>query len=383
MDQKKKTVLIFIKHFLPGYKFGGPLRTVVNTIERLSPYYDFKIVTSDHDLGETATYAGITPNEWTVLNGHSIYYIQGAWNFKVLKQIIRDSGCDVIYLNGVLDFDASIRVLLLRRLNQFNIPVVVGARGELSPGALSIKKRKKQLYLGAAKVSGLFKGLTFQATSAFEKTDISKAIGSKTKISVVSDLAQYIPDDVTVEGKTKHKGKVKLVFISRLSPKKNLLFNINMLKGIKGEVEFDIYGPIEDAQYWQTCEQAIAEVVNDSVSINYRGSLSNSQVYEVLRQYHFFYFLTLSENFGHVIYEAFASGCPPIISDQTPWRSLEQKKAGWDIALNDEQTIRNVLQRCVDMDNEEYNIMSQRAFDVARDFCNNAEVLEDNVRLFQ
>jgi hypothetical protein len=42
-----------------------------------------------------------------------------------------------------------------------------------------------------------------------------------------------------------------------------------------------------------------------------------------LAEYDLFLFPTLGENYGHVISEALASGCPVVISDQTPWRNLE------------------------------------------------------------
>ena len=44
---------------------------------------------------------------------------------------------------------------------------------------------------------------------------------------------------------------------------------------------------------------------------------------------------------------------PVVISDRTPWRDLETVSAGWDLPL-EEEAFRKVLQRCIDMDNDEY-----------------------------
>ena len=38
----------------------------------------------------------------------------------------------------------------------------------------------------------------------------------------------------------------------------------------------------------------------------------------------FSYSLQKVKNYGHVIFEALAGGCIPIISDQTPWNDIEK-----------------------------------------------------------
>lgn len=47
-----------------------------------------------------------------------------------------------------------------------------------------------------------------------------------------------------------------------------------------------------------------------------------------------FLFPTKGENYGHVIYEALAAGCIPIISDQTSWNDLDEEGCGRVIPLS-------------------------------------------------
>jgi len=54
-------------------------------------------------------------------------------------------------------------------------------------------------------------------------------------------------------------------------------------------------------------------------------------------------------------------GCPVLISDQTPWRNLEEKGVGWDLPLSKPKMFQKVLQKCVDMNDEEYVKWSERA----------------------
>ena len=50
-----------------------------------------------------------------------------------------------------------------------------------------------------------------------------------------------------------------------------------------------------------------------------------------------------------------------MISDQTSWRGLEEKGIGWDVPLEKVEMFREVLQRRVDMNNDEYLKWSERA----------------------
>ena len=43
-------VASFISHYIPGYKSGGPVKSIYNLSEHLNKYFDFLIVTSDRDL---------------------------------------------------------------------------------------------------------------------------------------------------------------------------------------------------------------------------------------------------------------------------------------------------------------------------------------------
>ena len=93
-------------------------------------------------------------------------------------------------------------------------------------------------------------------------------------------------------------------------------------------------------------------------------------------------FPTFGENFGHVIFEALAAGCPILLSDQTPWRGLKEKGCGWDFPLSDHGAFRRCLQQCVDMDAGSFNRLSHGARECALDYAHNSGGLEQNRELF-
>ncbi len=83
---------------------------------------------------------------------------------------------------------------------------------------------------------------------------------------------------------------------------------------------------------------------------------------------------TLNENFGHVIWESLAAGCPVLLSDQTPWRDLSSKGAGWDIPLNSPEIFVEQLQRVAQMTEEELNRYRQAAFALAKSSASQSDL---------
>ena len=149
------------------------------------------------------------------------------------------------------------------------------------------------------------------------------------------------------------RGVARIVFVGRVVPMKNLGFALAILAEVKGEVEFNIFGPLEDRVYWERCRGMLADLP-PSVSVRYGGELHPDAVPAILAEHHLLFLPTLGENFGHVISESLAAGCPVLISDRTPWRHLEQAGGGWDLPLEDAEAFRQALQSCIDLDEDHH-----------------------------
>ena len=95
-----------------------------------------------------------------------------------------------------------------------------------------------------------------------------------------------------------------------------------------------------------------------------------------------FIFPTFGENYGHVIAESLASGCPILLSDTTPWNMLERYGAGFNISVLDFEGYANRLQKFIDMDNQEWRCYSNRALAVARDYVDNNRTIGKYINFF-
>ena len=61
---KRNQVLIFIDWFLPAYKAGGPIKSVLNLTNCLSDTHDFYIISSNRDLDDTIVVENSILNKW-------------------------------------------------------------------------------------------------------------------------------------------------------------------------------------------------------------------------------------------------------------------------------------------------------------------------------
>ena len=195
------------------------------------------------------------------------------------------------------------------------------------------------------------------------------------KVIVARDTP-CIPPETCTPAK-KESGSARFVFISRISPKKNLLYALALMNEQPG-ASLEIYGPVEDAAYWAECQRTILRYKIPAV---YRGLLNWDRVIPTFQRGHFFLFPTLSENFGHVIFEALAAGCPPLISNQTPWADLMEKECGWTMPLQWPEMWRTVISRCIAMPQDEYSEAAINAHRYTQEWTSK-NIVEEYRRLF-
>ncbi|WP_282039384.1 glycosyltransferase family 4 protein [Saccharicrinis aurantiacus] len=379
----KKKILIFIDWFLPGYKAGGPVRSMANMVEYLKDEYDFYIVTRNTDYTETTPYADVKSNCWELFSDSvKVYYADAKHQNKTTyRHLVREINPDSIYINGIYSLKFSITPLLVaHKLNAKK--VIVASRGMLAQSAIAVKGGKKRLFLRLCKLAGLYRNVIFHATNIKEEQDIYRSIGTKTKVCIADNLPKKeLPVQKNIE---KEKGSLKLVSLARIAPEKNTLFAIERLAELPqdiGTLSFDLYGQIYDAEYWKQCEKVISQLPSN-IKVTYKGTVEASLVGETIQQYHVLYMPTRGENFGHVILESLSTARPVLISDQTPWRNLEQEKCGYDLDLNNKSAYTNALNSLLNMEQDSFNIWCDGARKRAVQFVENKDLVEGYRELF-
>lgn len=379
MTNGRRDILIIMGRYLPGYKDGGPVRSIKNMTDLLGKEYRFKILTCDRDHGDTKKYPNIKVNDWNRLSNAEVYYVPPKRFSK--KLIMELAGhVDLIYVCGCFN-DYAINTLIANRFGKIKVPVVVAAMGLFSPGALKIKSLKKNTFINVFNTLGLFKNVYWSATSEMEVTDILNVIKTdRKKIIIAEDIPRAVQEKRII--KIKNSGELKVVFISRFSPKKNLLQAIKILQEVKCNVEFTLYGPDEDKDYWYECKKELNRLP-DNVIWEWKGNLDSENVVETLKNQDVFLFPTRGENFGHVIQEALSAGCPCIISDQTPWQDLESQGIGYVLPLNDNKPFVEAIEKYAAMGQEKFQNVVDKAHKYAISVSNNKAKNTGYRRIFE
>ncbi len=321
---KKKKILCFIKYYLPGYKYGGPIRSVANFVEKFGDEYDIHIVCSSHDASDNKPYEGIDLEKWNSVGKAKVFYLSNKISkFNKIYKLLSEIDYDVIYLNSFFTFTFSIFPLLVQYFSLISIKsCVIAPRGEFSRNAIKLKNLKKLIYIYLMKILGVYDHLCWQASSEFETNDIERELGSVAKnIIVAPDL---IYSNWSIKNKISYNKSrcLKIVFLSRISPMKNLDFLIRAINKVSSDIELNILGPKEDLQYWEKCKNLLKKTPKN-IKVIIGEQVLPERVQETFMKYDLFAFPTRGENFGHVIPESLSVGTPILLSDQTPWNHVK------------------------------------------------------------
>ena len=384
----KRKILVLIPNFLPGYKMGGPLTSIINMIENLSDDFSFEILTSDRDLGDEKPYDNIKFNVWHKKSNYDICYLKS--NFFLLLTLIRkinSSKSNIIYLNSLFNPIFSIFIVFANKIGLLKHKKIINApRGETYDEALDFKKKKKSLYIMISKKFNFFKGIYWHASTEIEKQFIVKnLIIEPSLIRVALNLTGKRKNDenkIPIITTRNNNNDLYIVFLSRISKDKNILFTFDILKEIKAKVVFHIYGPIEDEFIWESCKNKIIDLPHN-INVEYKGAIAKNKVKSTFEKYDLMFLPTFSENFGHVIVESLSVGTPVLISDNTPWRNLEEKGFGWDLSLNEPKLFINAVEYMASTSYEEKQEIKLKIQKNISSYLNNPETIELNKKLFE
>lgn len=374
---QKMNIVVLTSHYLPGYKGGGPIKTIKNLIDQLGCELSFKLVTNDRDFGDTSPYEAINYDTWNKVGNAEVIYIQpNIAGYKKMSKILNKKDYDIIYLNSFFSVRFSFVPILIAKTSSKK--VILAPRGEFSEGALSLKFQKKRMFIKLWKSLHLHHGTIFQASSHYEAEDIRKVLGSNADIFIAENIgSQEFANTLPI----RDNSLLTLVFISRISPKKNLLLALQILQNVELSVSYHIYGPIEDHDYWAECK-AIIEVLPANIQVEYEGELYPNEVISTLSKYDAFFMPTKGENYGHVIAEALCAGLPILIADTTPWRNLQELGIGWDLPLSNLKAFGDAIDQLAIMSVDDHHQMRKQVLAWAKNKFSQRDAIEANIAMF-
>lgn len=372
-----KKLLIMASLFYPQKNGGGPPVSIMNVVQAIREKFDITVISKNHEVGSQEKLPGIEQGWKQYSFGRVFYFNHGQHTVKNVYRLICEIKPDIIYQNSFLSYDDVLPVLWYKKTHP-DVGVLVAPRGEVCEKRFEIGKTKKTLYTQTLRLMGLLRGVKFQATGMEELRDIQRYVGVAERNIYNINNFSYV-NEANMSVMQKQPGELNLCFIARIQDTKNLLYGIERLKNVRGRVRYDIYGPIENQDYYERC---FSVTLPSNVTIQYCGSVDHDDVGKVISRYHAFYMPTIGENYGHSIVEAMMYGRPVVISNMTPWNSVEEAGGGYAISLNHPEIFEQRLNELCQMDNEAYQMMCASAKAYISRQLNLEEIVQQYIACF-
>ena len=236
--------------YLPGYKAGGPIRSIENLVARLGRELHFKILTADRDLRELSIPG--CRRKWMGSRRRREGDVSRARIAGNASHVCTALCCRPWHGPLSQQFFSprfSILAMLLCWLKVCRPRAVVMApRGEFSPGALGLKRKKKLRYIKLSRWLGVHRNVIWQASSDREAKDIARQFRNARQINIAGNLPKAIEtgkpgngseagakpegQDHGTPGLKKVPGRLRALFVSRLSRMKNLSGALHALRRV-------------------------------------------------------------------------------------------------------------------------------------------------------
>jgi glycosyltransferase involved in cell wall biosynthesis len=272
---------------------------------------------------------------------------------------------DIIDVQGLWN-SASIFNFLYFRNN--STPYLITPRGMLEKWALQKSYFKKKIFYHLLEKNNINNAACIRVTSLLEAKNI-RSIGFKNSIVNIPNAIPISKINLKIK---KNSVKKRILFLSRLNPKKGLFELLNAWKIIQDknlDWELVICGYDENGYKKKMLYLSVKLKLKRVVFLEHVYGEKKNALY---KSCDLFILLSHSENFGLVIAEALSFGLPVITTVNTPWKSLNKKGCGWCIELN-EKIIINTMNYAMNLSNKERFEMGKKARKwIAKDYSINA-----------
>ena len=379
-EANRQRIVVSVDWFPPAFRAGGPIRSTFNLVSLLASTYDVWVISGAYDLGQDRP-LDIPLDTWeTVECGAGsiqvMHWTRSNWNSKAWIRILGELNPDWLHLNSV--FSKHFTLIPLRAARKRgNLRIVLAPRGMLGSAALSLKPLKKRLFLSYARATGLFRNMRWHASTPMERDEVLGQF-----MNADCRVAQNIPGGSILVASPRDAENWNVVSVGRIHRVKNLHFGLKALLNAPSSrpIKMTFIGPVEDEAYQKELDAMARN--QDRIVVEFVGGMAPTELAPFWQKAHYLLSSTTQENFGHSIVEAWAHGCPVLISDRTPWRDLESKGIGWDWPLDQTAWLQG-LSIALNISHTDWEQQSEKSRTYFNTEVRNPAVEQDNLKLFE
>jgi glycosyltransferase involved in cell wall biosynthesis len=306
--------------YYPATYWGGPIWSTKAICDGVAqtPDVDLRVLTTDAagpDRSQRVTPAPLP---------YPVHYARRIAGHSVSPALLRQlpaaiSWADVVHLTGVYNTPTLPVFALAKAMDK---PVVWSPRGALqatqdwAEAPRRFAKKSFEVALNTLRP----RRIVMHATAQAEVTaSVHRFAGIPTKI---------IPNTVDIPPpaarKRTNQDDIKLIFLSRLHPKKGLTELFDAMRQLPARFSLDVYGS-GDGDYTDALQLSATDLHG---RVRFHGHLPDAGKAAAFAQADLFVLPSYAENFGIAVAEAMAHGVPVLTTTATPWQGLDTRGCG-------------------------------------------------------
>ena len=335
--------MLKVLHVIPSIaaRYGGPSQAIRFMCKALASHdgVHVELATTDADGARRNCAPTEVPGEFPVHVFHRTFSERWKYSRDLVVWLRKHvAEFDLLHIHGLWNHAAYAAAHAARTAG---VPYIVRPAGMLSKYSLGHRAWMKRLSWAFAEKAIVSGASAFHATTQAEADDV-KSVWSAARTFVVpngvDDAAFSIPiDRETVRQKlfADRPPRPIVLFLSRLHPKKGVVdLLLPAFAALSNRPLLVLAGGPDDHDpaYARQVEASVAELaLNDDVVV--WGAVSGQDRWSLIDAADVFVLPSHSENFGIVVAEAMARGCPVIVTDGVQLHDLvSSARAGFVVA---------------------------------------------------
>jgi glycosyltransferase involved in cell wall biosynthesis len=309
-------ILQITSSYYPAILDGGPIKSIHGLCKSLVKLGHEVLVLTTNIEGR-GTVMRVPLKEVVMMDGVGVIYFPSTWLKRFahspdMKKYIQENidQFDIVHIHGAYQFP----IYYASRFSlKNNIPYVLTPRGMLMKNVISGKNKiLKKIWIALLDKKVIKKSSTVHVTSSIEFNDIVDIF------NVQSELITNIPNGLEVPDAPYENNRLTpnvdyALFLGRLNWKKGL----EKLLGAWSDVErYHLFIVGNDEDGYQKYLERIVIDLNLANRVHFIGHVEGEK-WKIYSDAKLFILPSYAENFGNVILEAMAMGCPVLTTKET------------------------------------------------------------------
>jgi glycosyltransferase involved in cell wall biosynthesis len=331
-------ILHVVPTYIPAWRYGGPIKSVHGLCQALAKRgHDVHVFTTNVDGDKNSDVPSQMPVD---IDGVKVWYFPSKrlrrlyWSPPMGRAFSRKiKNFDLVHLHSIFLWPAWAAAKAARRNN---VPYIISPRGMLVKELIRRKSRfAKTAWINLIEQRNLEAAAAIHVTSRTEADDVAQFGFRLKKIVIVPNgvdmpLANPSENNVSTHIKEIMEKRPYLLFLGRVNWKKGLDRLIPALSYVP-DIQLVIAG--NDEENYKLVLETLASKNGAKERIAFAGAVLGADKDALLRHAAMLILPSYSENFGIVVLEAMAAGCPVVVTPEVGAAEIVTK-SGAGLVLN-------------------------------------------------